>query len=109
MAGGIRLRPILMTSLALILGMVPVALGLGAGGDFRAPMAIAVIGGLISSTLLTLLLVPVAYSILDSFLQRVFGRAIAEETAPTPKTEPQAQTVPVPAAGQAEARVRYKK
>ncbi|MFQ5341617.1 MAG: efflux RND transporter permease subunit [Anaerolineae bacterium] len=105
-AGGIRLRPILMTSLALILGMVPVALGLGAGGDFRAPMAIAVIGGLISSTLLTLLLVPVAYSVLDSFLQRVFGRAITEETAPTPKTQPQA--VPVPAVGQAEARIRYK-
>lgn len=70
-AGPIRLRPILMTTLSLILGMLPVALGLGAGGSFRAPMAIAVIGGLITSTALTLLLVPVAYSILDIFMDRL--------------------------------------
>jgi len=63
-AGPTRLRPILMTTLSLILGMTPVALGLGAGGSFRAPMAIAVIGGLITSTLLTLVIVPVFYSIL---------------------------------------------
>jgi HAE1 family hydrophobic/amphiphilic exporter-1 len=69
-AGPIRLRPILMTTLSLILGMLPVALGLGAGGSFRAPMAVAVIGGLITSTLLTLILVPVAYSIVDSLLAR---------------------------------------
>lgn len=70
-AGPIRLRPILMTTLALILGMIPVASGLGAGGSFRAPMAIAVIGGLITSTALTLLLVPVAYAILDIILGRL--------------------------------------
>lgn len=70
-AGPIRLRPILMTTLALILGMIPVASGLGAGGSFRAPMAIAVIGGLITSTALTLLLVPVAYAILDITLGRL--------------------------------------
>ncbi len=64
-AGPVRLRPVLMTTLSLILGMTPVALGLGAGGSFRAPMAIAVIGGLITSTILTLLIVPVAYSLLD--------------------------------------------
>jgi len=70
-AGPIRLRPILMTTLALILGMIPVASGLGAGGSFRAPMAIAVIGGLITSTILTLLLVPVAYAVLDIMLGRL--------------------------------------
>jgi hydrophobic/amphiphilic exporter-1 (mainly G- bacteria), HAE1 family len=70
-AGPIRLRPILMTTLALILGMIPVASGLGAGGSFRAPMAIAVIGGLITSMILTLLLVPVAYSVLDIVLTRL--------------------------------------
>jgi HAE1 family hydrophobic/amphiphilic exporter-1 len=70
-AGPIRLRPILMTTLSLILGMLPVALGLGAGGSFRAPMAIAVIGGLITSTALTLILVPVAYSMLDIVMDRL--------------------------------------
>lgn len=64
-AGPLRLRPIIMTTLALIVGMFPVALGIGAGGGFRATMAIAVIGGLITSTLLTLLLVPAAYGLMD--------------------------------------------
>ncbi len=80
-AGPIRLRPILMTTLSLILGMTPVALGLGAGGSFRAPMAIAVIGGLITSTLLTLVIVPVAYSLMDALLER-FQRAPQTQTAP---------------------------
>jgi hydrophobic/amphiphilic exporter-1 (mainly G- bacteria), HAE1 family len=71
MAGPVRLRPVLMTTLSLILGMLPVSLGLGAGGSFRAPMAIAVIGGLISSTVLTLLLVPVAYTLMDLGLDRL--------------------------------------
>lgn len=70
-AGPIRLRPVLMTSLALILGSLPVALGLGAGGSFRQPLALVVIGGLVTSTFLTLLLVPVAYAILDIVLTRV--------------------------------------
>ena len=60
-AGPKRLRPILMTSAAMILGMVPTAFGRGAGSEFRAPMAIAVIGGVISSTFLTLLVVPVVF------------------------------------------------
>ncbi len=64
-AGTTRLRPVLMTTLALILGMLPVAIGLGAGGEFRSPMAIAVIGGLITSTFLTLVVVPVVYSLLQ--------------------------------------------
>lgn len=67
-AGPVRLRPVIMTTLALILGMLPVSLGLGAGGSFRAPMAIAVIGGLVTSTILTLLFVPVAYTLLDMLI-----------------------------------------
>jgi len=70
-AGPVRLRPVLMTTMALISGMFWVALGLGAGGSFRSPMAIAVIGGLITSTILTLLFVPVAYSLLDIAEERV--------------------------------------
>ena len=69
-AGSVRLRPILMTTLALIFGMLPVALGLGAGGEWRSPMAITVIGGLITSTLLTLIVVPVAYNILEGRKRR---------------------------------------
>jgi HAE1 family hydrophobic/amphiphilic exporter-1 len=64
-AGPTRLRPILMTTFAMIFGMIPVALALGEGAEFRAPMGQAVIGGLITSTLLTLFIVPVVYSILD--------------------------------------------
>lgn len=64
-AGPMRLRPILMTTLAMILGMLPAALGKGSGSETRAPMAYAVIGGLTTSTLLTLLVVPVIYTLLD--------------------------------------------
>jgi len=66
-AGRTRLRPIMMTTLAMIFGMLPLALALGAGAEMRAPMARAVIGGLITSTFLTLLIVPVMYSVLDDF------------------------------------------
>jgi len=66
-AGPIRLRPILMTTFAMVFGMAPLALGLGPGAEFRAPMARAVIGGIISSTLLTLVVVPVVYTIIDDF------------------------------------------
>lgn len=61
----IRLRPILMTTLATILGMMPIALGLGTGAELRAPMAIAIIGGLFTSTLLSLLVIPVIYALLN--------------------------------------------
>ncbi len=64
-AARIRLRPILMTTLAMIFGMLPLAFEIGSGAEFRAPMARAVIGGLITSTLLTLLVVPVVYTFLD--------------------------------------------
>jgi HAE1 family hydrophobic/amphiphilic exporter-1 len=64
-AGPVRLRPILMTTLAMIFGMLPVALALGEGGATRAPMAVTVIGGLITSTLLTLVVVPVVYTLVE--------------------------------------------
>jgi HAE1 family hydrophobic/amphiphilic exporter-1 len=72
-AGAIRLRPILMTTFALIAGMIPVALGRGEGAQFRAPLGIAVIGGVITSTFLTLLVIPTGYEILDEW-RRGFGR-----------------------------------
>ena len=64
-AARVRLRPILMTTLAMIFGMLPLAFEIGAGSEFRAPMARAVVGGLITSTLLTLIAVPVVYTYLD--------------------------------------------
>jgi multidrug efflux pump subunit AcrB len=65
-AGPERLRPILMTSAAMVLGMLPTAIGKGEGSEFRAPMAIAVIGGVISSTLLSLIVVPVFYLAIEN-------------------------------------------
>ncbi len=81
-AGPTRLRPILMTTFAMIFGMIPVALALGEGAEFRAPMGQAVIGGLITSTLLTLFIVPVVYSMLDDlgkfsfsgFFKKIFSK-----------------------------------
>jgi HAE1 family hydrophobic/amphiphilic exporter-1 len=70
-AARVRLRPILMTTLAMIAGMLPLAFEWGAGAEFRAPMARAVIGGLITSTLLTLIVVPVVYTYLDDVAARV--------------------------------------
>jgi multidrug efflux pump subunit AcrB len=64
-AGPIRLRPIMMTTASTILGMLPIALGLGAGSELRSPMAVAIAGGLITSTLLSLIVVPVVYTLLD--------------------------------------------
>jgi HAE1 family hydrophobic/amphiphilic exporter-1 len=69
-AGPRRLRPILMTTAAMVLGMLPTALGRGLGSEFRSPMASAVIGGVISSTFLTLLVVPVVYLSIEGFRQR---------------------------------------
>lgn len=69
-AGQVRLRPILMTTLAMIFGMLPMAIGSGDGGQLLAPMGRAVIGGVITSTLLTLVVVPVAYTYLDSLGKR---------------------------------------
>jgi HAE1 family hydrophobic/amphiphilic exporter-1 len=73
-AARIRLRPIIMTTMAMIFGMLPLALAIGEGAEERAPMARAVIGGLITSTLLTLLVVPVMYTLLDDFAAWVMSR-----------------------------------
>jgi HAE1 family hydrophobic/amphiphilic exporter-1 len=99
-AGQIRLRPIVMTTLAMIFGMMPLALALGAGGEFRAPMARAVIGGLITSSLLTLIVVPVVYTFVDDFARSVTRRLTeaereakgppAGEGKPSPEVAPQA-------------------
>ncbi|HEX7118200.1 MAG TPA: efflux RND transporter permease subunit [Longimicrobiales bacterium] len=78
-AGAVRLRPIIMTTLAMIFGMLPIALAMGEGGGFRAPMARAVIGGLITSTLLTLVVVPVAYTYFDDFGAWVKRRFVSGE------------------------------
>jgi HAE1 family hydrophobic/amphiphilic exporter-1 len=67
-AGVLRLRPILMTTVAMVFGMLPVALALGEGGEARAPMAVCVIGGLITSTLLTLVVVPVVYTLFEALV-----------------------------------------
>jgi HAE1 family hydrophobic/amphiphilic exporter-1 len=73
----IRMRPVLMTSLTLILALAPAAIGLGAGAETNAPLAIAVIGGMITSTLLTLVVVPAAYSLLENWREsrRIAPRA----------------------------------
>jgi multidrug efflux pump subunit AcrB len=76
-AGPVRLRPIVMTTAAAVLGMLPIAAGLGAGAELRAPMAVAIIGGLVTSTLLSLIVVPVIYQLLDR-LQPRFRRAAAD-------------------------------
>jgi HAE1 family hydrophobic/amphiphilic exporter-1 len=78
-AGAVRLRPIMMTTLAMIFGMLPIALSLGEGGGFRAPMARAVIGGLITSTMLTLVVVPVAYTYFDDMGNWVKRRFVSRE------------------------------
>ena len=91
-AGAIRLRPILMTTFALIAGMIPVALGRGEGAQFRAPLGVAVIGGVITSTFLTLLVIPTGYEILDEWRQAFMRRVGARPKQMTAEH-------PVPAAG----------
>jgi len=78
-AGAVRLRPIMMTTLAMIAGMLPIALALGEGGEFRAPMARSVIGGLITSTMLTLIVVPVAYTYFDDLGNWIKRRFVNEQ------------------------------
>ena len=86
-AGAIRLRPILMTTFALIAGMIPVALGRGEGAQFRAPLGVAVIGGVVTSTFLTLLVIPTGYEILDEWrhaFMRLLGKTPKQMTAEHP-------------------------
>lgn len=96
-AGRIRLRPIMMTTLALVAGMVPVALGIGEGADFRAPLGRAVIGGVIASTVLTLVVIPTVYEIMVEWreglqrrMARIFGGRPATAHAAPPSPAPSA-------------------
>ena len=88
-AGPVRLRPILMTACSTIAGMIPIAIGLGEGAESRAPMGACVVGGMITSTLLTLLVIPAVYSLVDGIATRckqwMFGTQpdVAEATDPT--------------------------
>ncbi|HYE90299.1 MAG TPA: efflux RND transporter permease subunit, partial [Terriglobales bacterium] len=72
-SGGIRLRPILMTTFALVAGMVPIAIGAGEGAGFRSPLGVAVIGGTITSTILTLLVIPTVWELMDKGRERFMG------------------------------------
>ena len=84
-AGRKRARPIVMTTIAMAAGMFPSALGLGEGGGFRSPMAIAVIGGLIMSTMLSLVFVPAVFTVLDDlgrFGWRLFSRFVGDAEEP---------------------------
>jgi HAE1 family hydrophobic/amphiphilic exporter-1 len=88
-SGATRLRPIVMTTVALVAGMVPVAIGSGEGAMFRAPLGMAVIGGTITSTFLTLLVIPVVYALLDGARARVRGW----RRVPTSPADTRARTV----------------
>jgi len=84
-AGRVRLRPILMTTATTVLGLLPMALGLGEGAELRTPMAVTVITGLISSTVLTLLLIPTLYAAIESLRDWIAGRRVAAgDVAATP-------------------------
>jgi HAE1 family hydrophobic/amphiphilic exporter-1 len=96
-AGPVRLRPILMTSVAMIAGMVPVALARGDGAETRVPMAVAIIGGLFTSTVLTLGIVPVVYSLLDGLRSRLWRPAREQ---PEGREAPEASTPRARAAGE---------
>jgi len=85
------LRPILMTTFAMVFGMIPLALGLGEGGEQRAPMGIAVIGGVIASTLLTLVVVPVLYTYVDD-LARAARRRMRGGIEDRPEADTKTQT-----------------
>jgi HAE1 family hydrophobic/amphiphilic exporter-1 len=94
-AGSARLRPILMTTVTTVLGLLPMALGIGRGADLRAPLAIAVIGGLLSATALTLIVVPVAYDLVESGRLRLL--ALAGRTPP--EAGPATAAPPEPSTG----------
>jgi len=97
-AGAIRLRPILMTTFALVAGMMPIALGRGEGSQFRAPLGVAVIGGVIASTLLTLLVIPTFYEIMDDTREWMFSFFRRGKAAPpAPKHAPREHPVPAAA------------
>ena len=91
--GGTRWRSLLITTVAMVAGMLPVAIGIGGDNAFRGPMAIAVIGGLITSTGLTLVIVPAAFTLIDDierWLGPKFGRVLTSQTSTPerPASEP---------------------
>jgi multidrug efflux pump subunit AcrB len=83
-AGPVRLRPILMTSVSTMMAAIPPALGIGPGSEIRAPMAIAVLGGLVVSTVLSLLVVPAFYLVTDRAAARFRGRETGNALSPVP-------------------------
>ncbi len=95
-AGAIRLRPIMMTTLALIAGMIPVALGRGEGAEFRAPLGRAVIGGVITSTLLTLIVIPTFYEIMDEWREWVMHKFGLDSKGKAEHRVPPGVVTPVP-------------
>ncbi len=89
-AGPVRLRPILMTAFSTIAGMLPIAIGLGEGAETRAPMGTCVVGGMFTSTMLTLIVIPVMYSLVDDFqarLARIFTRTKDNPMRPLPEPD----------------------
>ncbi len=84
-AGGRRLRPILMTTATTVLGLVPMSLGIGEGSELQVPMARVVIGGLLTSTLITLVFIPVIYATLEEFSERSRERELARGDTPEPQ------------------------
>ena len=108
-AGPMRLRPILMTTAALVLAMLPVAMKVGEGSEWRAPMAVTVIGGLLTSTLLTLVLIPAAYTLVDDAEQavaRLISRvrlAFSRRQEQGTPTEARPTRTPIPIAGGSDA------
>src|SRR3546814_17973272 len=90
-AGRKRARPIIMTSIAMSAGMLPSALGVGEGGSFRAPMAIAVMGGIIVSTVLSLVVVPAFFLIMDDLsmlLGHIFIRLVGKKEEEADRISP---------------------
>jgi predicted RND superfamily exporter protein len=111
-AGRKRARPIMMTTIAMVAGMAPSALAFGAGGEFRSPMAIAIIGGLLVSTFLSLLFVPAFFTIMDDtgrLFSRLFGRLLAGSDNPSTKhvTIPSPASMPEPAGDLAQSEARF--
>jgi len=97
-AGPVRLRPILMTAFSTIAGMMPIAIGLGSGAESRAPMGTCVVGGMLTSTVLTLIVIPVIYSVADdaqNLISRLRRRRTPPETrsfvGPADTNQPQTQ------------------
>ena len=97
--GAVRLRPILMTTATTVLGLLPMAMGLGEGAEIRTPMALAVIGGLLTSTFLTLFVIPVMYGLIDSAVGRLFGWETVSARRDEDSEELDTEAAPAPSAG----------